>query len=100
MTFIALSLLTSSWISVLLRFACVFDRFCEHSIGAICEHVFNGCAKVFIFSRISRLRRRIARVFSSFLAAGWVAGWLAGWLAGLAGAVFLRNVSRISHSLV
>ena len=46
-------------------------------------HVFNGCVKVFIFSSISGPVNCIARVFSSFLAAGWLAGWLA--MAGLAG---------------
>ena len=45
-------------------------------------HVFNGCVKVFIFSSISGLVSCIARVFSSFLAAGWLPGYgWAGWLA-------------------
>ena len=46
-------------------------------------HVFNGCVKVFIFSSISGPVSCIARVFSSFLAAGWLAGYgWAGWLLG------------------
>ena len=37
----------------------------------LCEYVFNRCAKVFIFLRFSKPRRRIAYVFSSFLGVGW-----------------------------
>ena len=70
------------WFSFYWVFLSVFDSFYEHHLETLWMHVFNGCVKVFIFSSISGLVSCIARVFSSFLAAGWLAGYgWAGWLA-------------------
>ena len=91
-------------LSFYLVFLSVFDSFYEHHSETLWMRVFNGCVKVFIFSSISGLVSCIARVFSSFLAAGWLAGYgWAGWLAArwLPGwwVWFSRDVSRILHSL-
>ena len=92
------------WFSFYWVFLNVFDSFYEHHLETLWMHVFNGCVKVFIFSSISGLVSCIARVFSSFLAVGWLAGYgWAGWLAArwLPGwwVWFSRDVSRILHSL-
>ena len=83
-----LSLLGSVWIFILIIFPCVFCCFVRALLETLCEHDFNGYAKLLIFSRISHLRSRFACVFSCKMAelAGWLAGklvgWRAGWLAG------------------
>ena len=56
---IALGLLYSTPILVLICFSNVFDPFCEHSMGTLCDYVFNGCAKILILFRFSKPRRCI-----------------------------------------
>ena len=49
---------------------CFFEGFMHSQWEALCVYVFNRRWKVFIFSRFSTCRRRIACVFSYFLAVG------------------------------